>query len=83
MMILLCDGFENHGSKSPLPAGLRVKWFYATEESMMLFHVLSFSPPTSRPYPLLSVWVVVLDLRLLVSALLPRGPWMQEDLEKS
>ena len=45
----------------------------ATEESVMLLHVSSFSPLPSDRILRWSVWVVVLDLRLLVSVLLPRS----------
>ena len=58
MVILLCNFFKNHGTERPLPADLRASMILlmnATEESVMLLHVSSFSPSTSRPYsPLIS-----------------------------
>ena len=54
MVILLCNVFKNRGTERPLPADLRAKMILlmnATEESVMLLHVSSFSPSTSRPYP--------------------------------
>ena len=58
MVILLCNAFKNHGAERPLTADLRAKMILlmnATEESVMLLHVSSFSPSTSRPYsPLVS-----------------------------
>lgn len=57
-MILLCNVFKNHGTQRPLPSDLRTNMILlmnATEESVMLLHVSSFSPSTNRPYsPLVS-----------------------------
>ena len=52
-VILLCNAFKNHGTERPLPTELRVNMILlmnATEESVMLLHVSSFSPSASRPY---------------------------------
>ena len=58
MVILLCNAFKNHGVERPLPTDLRTNMILlmnATEESVMLLHVSSFSPSTNRPYsPLVS-----------------------------
>jgi hypothetical protein len=57
-VILLCNVFKNHGAERPLPSDLRTNMIVlmnATEESVMLLHVSSFSPSTNRPYsPLIS-----------------------------
>ena len=56
MVILLCNVFKNHGTERPLPANLQAKmilFMNATEESVMLLHVSSFSQSTSRLFPLL------------------------------
>jgi len=57
-VILLCNVFKTHGAERPLPMDLRANMILlmnATEESVMLLHVSSFSPSTGRPYsPLVS-----------------------------
>ena len=57
-VILLCNVFKTHGAERPLPTDLRANMILlmnATEESVMLLHVSSFSPSTHRPYsPLIS-----------------------------
>lgn len=57
-VILLCNVFKNHGAERPIPADLRANMILlmnATEESVMLLHVSSFSPSANRPYsPLVS-----------------------------
>ncbi|KAF9644472.1 hypothetical protein BDM02DRAFT_3102873 [Thelephora ganbajun] len=57
-VILLCNVFRNQGTERPLPTDLRANMILlmnATEESVMLLHVSSFSPSNSRPYsPLVS-----------------------------
>lgn len=57
-VILLCNVFKNHGAERPLPPDLRANMILlmnATEESVMLLHVSSFSPSANRPYsPLVS-----------------------------
>lgn len=57
-MILLCNVFKNHGIERPLPSDLRANMILlmnATEESVMLLHVSSFSPSNNKPYsPLVS-----------------------------
>lgn len=57
-MILLCNAFKSHGTERPLPSDLRANMILlmnATEESVMLLHVSSFSPSSNRPYsPLIS-----------------------------
>ena len=53
MVILLCNVFKNHETERPLAADLPARMILlvnATEESVMLLHVSSFSPSTSRPY---------------------------------
>ena len=58
-MILLCNVFKSHGAERPLPTDLRANMILlmnATEESVMLLHVSSFSPSINRPYsPLVNV----------------------------
>ena len=59
MVILLCNVFKNHGTERPLPADPPARMILllvnANEESVMLLHIPSFSPSTSRPYsPLIS-----------------------------
>jgi len=53
-VISLCNIFKIHGAKHPLPSVLRANMIAltnATEESVMLLHVSSFSPTNSlRPY---------------------------------
>lgn len=57
-VILLCNVFKNHGAERPIPADLRANMILlmnATEESVMLLHVSSFSSSANRPYsPLVS-----------------------------
>ena len=53
MVILLCNVFKNHGTERPFEADLPARIILlmnATEEGIMLLHVSSFSPSTSRPY---------------------------------
>ena len=54
----MCSVFKAHGSERPLPTDLRTNMILlmnATQESVMLLHVSSFPPSTSRPYsPLIS-----------------------------
>ena len=58
MVGLLCNVFKNHGTERPSPADLRAKmilFMNATENSVILLRVSSFSPSTSRSYsPLIS-----------------------------
>jgi len=60
-VILLCNVFKNHGAERPLPPDLRtnmIQLMNATEESVMLLHVSSFSPSANRPYsPLISAGI--------------------------
>ncbi|KAF9644305.1 hypothetical protein BDM02DRAFT_3131847 [Thelephora ganbajun] len=57
-VILLCNAFKNQGTEGPLSTDLRANMILlmnAIEESVVLLHVPSFSPSTSRPYsPLVS-----------------------------
>lgn len=57
-VISLCNVFKHHGAERPLPSDLRtniIRLMNATQESVMLLHVSSFSPSTNRPYsPLVS-----------------------------
>ncbi|KAF9644094.1 hypothetical protein BDM02DRAFT_1228951 [Thelephora ganbajun] len=53
MVILSCNASKNQGTGRPLSTGLRANMILlmnVIEEDVVLLHVSSFSPSTSRPY---------------------------------